>query len=147
MKIIPYGKATQEGIRALESQMKMTLPDDYKAFLLNNNGGEPEVKYAAFHVEDLEEDISLDVLFGIGIEKLDILHWSNMFRGDLPPASLVIGSDPGGGTLLLINDGSDNGVYYWDDSYSFEESDDDCNTYFIADSFSDFVNSLKPLEE
>jgi hypothetical protein len=48
--------------------------------------------------------------------------------------------------LLLINDGSDNGVYYWDDSYSFEESDDDCNTYFIADSFSDFVNSLKALE-
>jgi hypothetical protein len=147
MKIIPYGKTTAEEIKALESEFEMTLPDDYKEFLLNNNGGVPEVKYAAFYVEELKEDISLDVLYGIGVEKLDVSRWSNMFRNDLPPRSLVIGVDPGGGMLLLINDGEDNGVYYWDDSYSFEESDDDRNTYFVADSFTDFVDSLKPLED
>lgn len=34
------------------------------------------------------------------------------------------------------------GVYYWDDSYHFDFSEDDMNTYFIADSFSDFLTLI-----
>ena len=32
---------------------------------------------------------------------------------------------------------------YYDHAYSFEQSDDGYNTYFLAETFSDFLKSMK----
>jgi hypothetical protein len=145
MNITPFGTTTTEEINNLEAEFEITLPDDYKEFLQKHNGGKPEIKYAAFNVEDLEQDISLDIFFGIGIKELDILYWSNLFRDDILPESIIIGSDAGDGLLMLINDGENDGIYYWDHTFSFEQSSEENNLYFISNSFSEFIDSLKPL--
>ncbi|MFD2388034.1 hypothetical protein [Enterococcus rivorum] len=41
--------------------------------------------------------------------------------------------------ILIICDGENEGVYYWDDSYHFENSDDEMNTYWIANTFTEFI--------
>jgi len=143
--ILPYGATNIEEIGRIESMFDMKLPEDYTTFLLTHNGGKPEVEYAEFHVDFLKKDIPLDVLYGIGISDLDIIEWSNFFPEDIPPKTIVIGGDPGGAMLLLTcaGDEEEDGIFYYDHAYFHEESSDECNTYFIADTFTEFINSLK----
>ena len=147
MKIIPYGTTTNEEISKLETELNTPIPQDYKNFLLNHNGGTPEIRYAEFYVEDLDESIYLQVLYGIGIKDLDISEWSNMWPSDLLPHSIIIGHIMGNGFILLVNDGENNGIYYYDHAYTFPQSSDEENTYFIASTFTEFIDSLKEASE
>ena len=45
----------------------------------------------------------------------------------------------------MICAGEDSGIYYWDDAYNFGTSNDDSNVYWIADSFTEFWNSIGQL--
>jgi cell wall assembly regulator SMI1 len=45
MNFIPFGTTTAEAIAALESELNITLPEDYKNFLLQNNGGRYEMQF------------------------------------------------------------------------------------------------------
>ena len=139
MKIIPRGILTTEDISKLESEFEITLPQDYKEFLLTHNGGRPEISYAEFYIEYLEEYVYLVTLYDIN----DVSEYSNMWPGDIPLKSIIIGRDTRGGQLLLIADGEEDGLYYYDQAYTFEQSNDDSNTYFIANTFTEFIDSLK----
>lgn len=144
-----FGQATSEMIKKFEKHIGFFLPDDYKQFLQECNGGTPKVKYSSFYVEDLGQEIPLDILYGLEVKKgLDLYGWYNDYKSDLLPFTIIIGRDPGGGMLVLINDPEeeDNGVYYYDHSYQFEQSDDEGNIYFVADSFREFINELKDPE-
>ena len=56
--------------------------------------------------------------------------------------AVLIGFDVHQGFLFLIADGRDDtGVYYWDDSYVFEESDDDQNVYLLVKNLSELAVS------
>jgi len=152
MRITPFGTTTIEDIQNLESEFDMSIPEDYKDFLMMHNGGKPDIGnewgYAEFYVEDLESSQFLDILYGIGVKKLDISYWTNFFPGDIPPKTLVIGGDPGGAMLLLFNDNSENdGIYYYDHAYRHKQSSDEQNTYFVADTFTEFIALLKPPAE
>jgi len=147
MNITPFGTTTTEEITELEVKFNLSLPQDYKDFLLNHNGGSPEIEYSKFYIERLKEHITLDVLCGIGIEDLDISEWTNIYSGDIPIHSIIIGHDPGNGILLLVNDGKKNGIYYYDHAYTFSQSSDEENTYFITETFTDFIESLKKPNE
>jgi len=68
------------------------------------------------------------------------------FSEDFPPKSLVIGEDPGGAMLLLVTtDVGDfsKGIYFYDHSHFFEASNSNCNTYFVCDTFSEFITILE----
>ena len=67
----------------------------------------------------------------------------NEYKEDIPEHSLLIGDFQDGAFLLLIPDGEYKGIYYYDHAYSFEQSDDHCNTYFLAETFSDFLDCIK----
>ena len=43
----------------------------------------------------------------------------------------------------MICAGENSGVYYYDDSYYFEESNDEGNVYWIAENFEEFWKMLK----
>ncbi|EJX0633974.1 SMI1/KNR4 family protein [Salmonella enterica] len=116
------------------------LPDDYIEFVSHNNG--VRVSDAYFYVETLNEYIMMGIFFGISSPKYNLMTVYDEFNPDIPADSLIIGMDPGGGFILLICNGINNGVYYYDHSYFFDLSCDDNNTYFIADTFSDFLNLL-----
>ena len=55
--------------------------------------------------------------------------------------AVLIGFDIHQGFLFLIAGGDDARVYYWDDSYVFEESDDDQNVYLLVKDFSELAVS------
>ena len=38
--------------------------------------------------------------------------------------------------------GDNKGIYYWDDAYNFQNSDDENNMYWIANSFNEFIKLL-----
>lgn len=144
MNLNAFGKATEESIEELEGFLGFLLPEDYKNFLSEYNGGTSKVRYSKFFVKELNQEIPLDVLYGIGVKRtFDLSVCHEEFEEDILPNSLIIGDDPGSGLIVLITDVENYGVYYWDHSFYFSQSNEEVNTYKIADSFKDFINELK----
>lgn len=143
MDINGFGKASQDMIDNFEQHIKFSLPEDYKNFLREYNGGTPKVKYSTFFVETLNQNIPLDVLHGLGINKLDLQKRNDEYADDLLPNTIIIGDDPGSGMIVLMKDTEMRGVYYWDHSFYFKQSSEEENIYKIADSFQAFIEGLK----
>lgn len=142
IKIEKFSNATEEKIISLEQKYNLALPEDYKKFLLSYNGGIVEKDSSnEISVEDIDEKIVIDVLYGIDTdnEKSNIDYWMDNLSEDLLENTVIIGDDLIQGLILIICGGENEGVYYWDDSYHFENSDDEMNTYWIADNFTEFI--------
>ena len=140
MKIEAINKGNEAKALAFQEFLGFTLPDDYFNFLVQNDGATIDEAY--FYVKDIEEYIMFDLFYNI--EKCIKIY--EEFSDDFPEKSLVIGRDPGGGMLLLVTtDVGDfsKGIYFYDHSHFFEASNSDCNTYFICDTFSEFITILE----
>jgi len=89
----------------------------------------------------LSDNISVDVLFGINTQykNANITIWTDKYFQEMPESTLIIGDTVEHGFIVLLCSGEDTGVYYWDDTYHYAGSNDDNNTFFIADTFTDFV--------
>ena len=144
MNFIGYGKNTIEMVDEFEQYIGFSLPKDYRQFLLQYNGGKTQERYYTFYIVELNENIPLNVLYGLNteIKQVNLKVWHDEYKEDLLENSIIIGSDPGAGMIVLINDDEDGGIYYWDDSWHFEQSDEENNIYKIADSFQDFFDNL-----
>ena len=140
-----FGSLSQQDILDIENRLNMQLPDDYKNFLMDTNGGTFEqASTKPVLIKALNEEIHLDVLFGIVDEKnLNLLYWNEKYSDEILENTILIGFDLMQGFIVLINDGQNNGVYYWDDSYHFEASNDESNMYFLAKDFEDFFNRVR----
>lgn len=138
-----FKKITKSDIVNLENALSTRIPEDYTDFLLTYNGGVVE-PYIKVKVNDLSSYVNIDVIYGIntGNTNSEILTWTNKFSDDILESSLIIADTLENGFIILICTGEYKGVYYWDDSYHFDSSEDDMNTYFIADSFSDFLTLI-----
>ena len=144
MKIKGYGNVKEEEILKLEDELGFTLPNDYKEFLINFNGGVPEVKYSTFTLNELEENIGLQVLYGLDLEEnLDLREWYEEYEDDLLDDCLIIGHGIGFGFIVLVNSPEVSGVYFLDNSFELENSSEDENIYKISDTFREFIEELK----
>src|SRR5690625_3092329 len=133
MNLDAFGKASEELIEELEELIGFLLPDEYKEFLREYNGGTSKVRYSKFFVKELKQEITLDVLYGIEVKRVfDLSVCFEEFEEDLLPNSLIIGDDPGSGLIVLMTDAENEGVYYWDHSFYFPQSSEEENTYKIA---------------
>jgi hypothetical protein len=143
-KPLESSTATESQLTAFEEQMGTRLPPDYRNFLLENNG--VELLNQSFFVQDLDQEIKLQALFGLhntSSRGLTLNHWLTEYEDELGPDTLLIGKDRGGNFLLYTVAGEDQGIYYWDTRNFFPQSTDgNGNTYFVAESFTDFCNSL-----
>ena len=140
MKIEAINKGNEAKALAFQEFLGFTLPDDYFNFLVQNDGAIIDEAY--FYVKDIEEYIMFDLFYDI--EKCIKIY--EEFSDDFPDKSLVIGRDPGGGMLLLVTtevDDFSKGIHFYDHSHFFEASNSDCNTYFICDTFSEFMTILE----
>ncbi|MET4141160.1 SMI1/KNR4 family protein [Pedobacter sp. UYP1] len=143
MEIERFGEGDIKTIEELEEKSDIKLPYDYKNFLIKNNGA--RVNDGIFHVKALDEDILLHIFFGTKLEKkaLNLEFWNQEYGDEIPENSLLIGRDPGGAFILLIFDGENDGVYFYDHAFAFDQSYEDENTYFIAQSFESFLYLLE----
>ena len=138
-----FGPLSEEIICKLESALGVTLPGSYRSFLKETGGG--IVKQDGKNritIPSIRQTIAVDVLFGYGVaQNSDILYWNEKYKDEMPEGAVLIGFDVHQGFLFLIAGGDDTGVYYWDDSYVFEESDDDQNAYLLVKDFSELAVS------
>ncbi len=145
MNFEPLGGASEQNVTAFEQQIGFSLPPDYRHFLAENNGA--EVLDQTFFVKDLDKEVMLDVLFGVTnptSRGLTLSYWLKEYETELEPGTLIIGKDPGGSFLIYSIAGEDKGLYYWDKNYLFAQSSEaEGNAYFVADSFTEFRNSLR----
>ena len=96
-------------------------------------------------MKDIAQFINIDVLYGIdtGKSECDIEYWTDKYFDDLLENTIIIGDSLQQGFIVMICVGENAGVYYYDDSYYFEESNDEGNVYWIAENFEEFWKMLK----
>ena len=148
MKLDRFGFANEEAISILENKYKVVLPEDYKRFLLQENGGRNTAyRYKNLvRIPQVSEEINIDVMFGVetNIKNADIEQWTSEYRDDLFPNSIIIGDTIQHGFIVFwLSNEENRGIYYYDDTYEFESSTDDVNAYFLANSFSEFLSMVE----
>jgi hypothetical protein len=133
----------------VEQQLGITLPLDYKGFLLAHNGGQPHPNRFPIAGNSSDTHALLGLLFGICKDK-----WGNLVdqvresRDRMPPEFIPIGLDPGGNLILLAVSGPNKDkVYFWTHEEEADEGEPPTydNLYFIANSFTEMLDSLTTL--
>jgi len=136
-------------VKVLESYFFCKFPNAYRQFLLKTNGGKPTKIY--FIVKTTKKLGTVHYFLGISPDRYKgLLEYEKVFCGRIPSNTLAIASDPGGDLILLSVKGQDYGkVYYWDHNWEAEDGQtpDYSNLTLIADSFEDFLSSLKSEDE
>ena len=141
-----FGKVKEESIQKIENLFHVVLPEDYTKFLLDfNGGGILNTEPGEVYLKDIAQFINIDVLYGIdtGKSECDIEYWTDKYFDDLLENTIIIGDSLQHGFIVMICVGENAGVYYYDDSYYFEESNDEGNVYWIAENFEEFWKMLK----
>lgn len=151
MMIVDNPEVNQEKnleiIKYLEKFLNSNLPYDYKDFLLKTNGGRPIKIY--FIVKTTGKLGTVSYFLGNRKQVYERIQsrLDPFDRRRIPDNMLVIANDPEGDLILLSVKGQDYGkIYYWDHEMETEPADYS-NLTLIADSFEEFINSLKSEEE
>ena len=137
-------------IKAFEAAFGHPLPDDYRQFLLDVNGGRPANECCEFDRGVVNRLFSLD---DIDDDSRDLATRANRQRPWLPsPDLLYIGHDDGGNQFLLALAGEHRGELW---RLLHDERPADANPRVLwhdrrdmrklADSFEQFMRSLGPL--
>ena len=139
-------------IRAFEQSYGHPLPEDYRQFLLDVNGGQPDRANREFDQGVVNRLFSLD---DTEDESGDLATQANRERAWLPnPDLLLIGHDDGGNTLLLALAGEHRGQVWFmltgDDARPADANPrvlwhDRRDMRKLASSFEQFMRSLRPL--
>lgn len=136
---------TDEDIQRLED-LAGAIPEDYKRFLKNQNGGIPSATLLKTKSNErvINSLLALNAPSGFG----DSIENHTKIYGNRIPSKTIPIASAGGGDLILLNiDASKFGeILYWDHNF---ESDDDASNYFentevVASSFSEFLSKLSP---
>jgi len=148
----------EAAISAIEQMLKIKLPQDYKDFLMRNNGGRPTNGWV-FHFYDAHHkkaDSSVINDFYILHEeetaKYDDIRYvykSLLHSGQIPQGLLPIADDPGGNIIFVCASEIDCDCGYVHGRVFFgnHEQQDPVTGYIalspVADSFADFLHRLQ----
>src|SRR5262249_17496855 len=131
---------TTARLDALERQLGITLPENYKLFLLNHNGGRPKPNFFPIHGFERSPFGSIHYFFGINDHiKSSNVGWNyKTYNGRIPRELLPIAGDGSGNVICLSHKGVNKGfVYYWDHDAETSPPTYD-NIYLISDDFDKF---------
>jgi hypothetical protein len=143
----------ENDILAFGREFNVRIPDDYRDFLLAQNGGKPD-DICYFNVPGYcVPKAEIDTFYGILDDKtgragnsLNVANQDLMYR--LPKGFIAIGDNCCGDQILLatLNSGT-SGVFFFDHENEPYDSDvgweEFGNIYKVANSFSDFLRLLK----
>jgi hypothetical protein len=110
----PHGPLDVERLVAFEARLVSPLPEDYRAFLLGWNG----VKVVdGTDLGGVPGGTRVEALFGLheGPLWVQLAHAHDRMKGLLPPALLVIGSDPYGNYFGFALGGREAGTVFFID--------------------------------
>ncbi len=141
--------ATQENIDALEKHFHVTFPDDYVQFLFAVNGGSPALPVFNYTLSSGREGASAVSKFfyatGNNDDQYGIWYNTEILRSDFTEYGvdrpvIAIGENGGGDMIYLDTSAGSPGVFIF--FYASEGS-----TPKISDTFTAFINQLRPVEE
>jgi len=138
-------RVTSDDIRKLESKVGATLPGEYSAFLMRNNGGRPDPKF--FPIQGFSNNPFGQVQDFFGIDdpvESCRLDWKyRTFLGRLPEGFFPIACEDGGSLICIALTGPNMGrIYYWD-FYGETSPPTFSNVFLIAETFQQFLDSLQ----
>ena len=150
-----FGALNPERLAKLESEWDCHLPDDYRAFLLAHNGGEPDRWDYEIPLLDHGEPSEAGLQVGFGIQEpwgspANILWVLEAYAGRLPDGFLPIARDPGGNLFALRVRGEPAGeVWFWDHEREHRVSGEEllASMSRVASSFTEFVAAFRVSEE
>lgn len=134
----PHSPASEEQVNSIETRAGMTLPGDYRIFLLTQNGGyrpDPGI----FHVPG-EGDSEWQGALGFADDAYDMRPYLEP-QCEYLPYCLPIGHDICGNELILGLHGSHYGRIYWQ-NHELTERGEQQPPVKLADSFTEFLQSL-----
>lgn len=123
----------------------LSKSDLYDMFLYTANGGRFEFEDEhPIYVEHLNANIWIDVLYGATDNyRSNLFYWNAKYSHQIPENAIIIGDTQNNGFIVYVHSGLENGIYYWDDSYAFDCSNENCNAYFIAKDIKSLFENLK----
>ena len=135
----------EDDITELERLLGVTLPGDYRLFLLAHNGGRPTPDGFLKSRDESDRD-AIDWFLGVqaGAHN-DLLSYVETYRDRIPPDLLPIAHDPFGNLVCLAVAGPRSGwVYFWDHEEEAPEGEapDYRNVAPIARSLYAFLDGL-----
>lgn len=155
MKILGYGQANIEDIKRYEMTTGCQLPDDYKQFLLEYNGGCPEQEENYIIIPKVKsEKIRLRWFAGvtIGGEVCDYKNYLfklvREFEGMIDPKIHIPFARPYGYySLILCVSEEMSGIYLYDYSVRLKESSKKKVLHKICDTFTEFLELIVANEQ
>jgi hypothetical protein len=136
-----FGPLTLDRLLAFEEQIGVIVPEDYRAFLLTNNGG--SVVPADFRISEAEGESTLASFYGLhnGPEYARLDAAVADYHGRIPRWLLPIAADEGGNAICIGLAGSARGrIYFWNHNREGEPSDSAVTA--VASSFTEFCAGL-----
>jgi hypothetical protein len=136
-----FGQIEIKDIAQFETHNNISLPQDYKDFLLRHNGGRPKPNI----VPSIKSDVQW--IYGMVDEPYyaSISQHIDMFHKRIPSWYFPIANDSGGNLYLMSLYQENHGlIAFWNHE---GETGGDADQYFdnmtiVANSFSDFLNEL-----
>jgi len=149
-------RIAEDAVRRFEQQIGVTLPENYRSFLLDENGGYAPANHCVFRLR--KGSSVLNSLYSLDdpCESSDLASrqlYPTYPENDLPPNAIKIGYDDGGSSIVLILSGLHRGeVWYLDRVDPRPEGSNPRVDWFdrrdvskIATTFHEFMDSLTPL--
>ncbi len=136
-----YGKLDVSMVNQLDGILGFQVPQEYKDFLINTNGGRFDFEDEHYIVVK-NKKIWIDVLYGNQKNKRSsLLFWNNEYGDEIPENSIIIGDTQDHNFLVYLCAGEQKGIYLWDDTMCVcGLSGDGRNAYFIANDMNEFFN-------
>jgi hypothetical protein len=151
VRIRDVGRTLSEAeVVALEQRIGHHLPESYRRFLLQNNGGRPALDMDTIDIEHLPgSPTDIQVFFGIDdpVESCTIDWNLRMFENRISNQLLPIACDSFGNRFCIALSNSDYGsVVYCDFSPTFGPHVGTAIYYRVAPDFDSFLERIRSFE-
>lgn len=135
MKWLNYKDSSINIIESVEHRLQVTLPEDYKQFVLKYDGGYPSPNH--FKVDGKVEIFN-------NLISLDENEYDNIYEiledlQDRLSAQLIPFAEDGFGNLLCFDYSADKNIVFWDHEKNY---DDFKEIIFVCSSFSNLIENL-----
>lgn len=131
-------------IIAVEEELHIKLPKDYRSFILNYGNFVASEEYAYKAIEPSpwapkDGFETVDFFYGLDDDENGLKYNIKLYNHQINESVIPIASSPGDNQICIGLKGDYYGkIYFWD-----HESEDEKDLYLIANSFCDFIISFK----
>lgn len=153
MNLLEIGEMIiEDDIRKLETKMNLKLPEEYRNFLLQNNGGVPEndVEFSFIELDVVTQENreqGSDIQYFYNVDEM-LEAYQNLVDEELIHKNYIpVACDSFGNEILICSDSDENnGCVFFANHEMVNPDGSFWITSKIANSFNEFINILVPIE-